>query len=260
MEAKIIKAIIIDDEKEACLNLKNIIENYIRLPELQVIATTQDTTDAERLIAELSPDVVFIDIDMPVENAFEFLERMTPFSFEVIFITAYDEYAIRAVKINALDYILKPISIAEVRSAVEKLKTRINQNIILNSDQLYKEIPEQPLTKDVPETLKLRTTRTLDIVSIADIVFLEAKGAYSSFYTITNGIVKEIMVSRPISQFQELLPKSSFFRVHKSFLVNCAKVRSISSEPNPGIIINEKIKIPVSRRRYSEFLEFLYHQ
>lgn len=258
METKITKAIIIDDENEACLNLKNIIENYVRIPGLEIAGMAQDTIDAERLIDTLSPDVVFIDIDMPAENAFAFLERIAPVPFEVIFITAYDEYAIQAVKIHALDYILKPISIAEVRSAIEKLINKVSQRAEQAGIAAPGEITEyQP---DAPQTLKLRTTRTLDIVAVADIVFLEAKGAYSHFYTITNGIVKEIVVSRPIAQFQELLPKSSFFRVHKSFLVNCTKVRSITNEPNPGIIINEKITIPVSRRRYSEFVEFLYHR
>lgn len=256
METKIIKAIIIDDEYEACLNLKNIIENYVRMPQLQIAGMAQDTVDAERLIAAEAPDVVFIDIDMPSEDAFAFLERIAPLPFEVIFITAYDEYAIQAVKIHALDYILKPVSITEVRSAIEKLVDKFSRQGV--PEAAAGKAPQDKAI--VPQTLKLRTTRTLDIVAVADIVFLEARGAYSYFYTVTDGIVKEIMVSRPIAQFQEILLKSSFFRVHKSFLVNCTKVRNVTSEPKPGIIINEKIKIPVSRRRYSEFLEFLYRR
>ncbi|MBL7713274.1 MAG: response regulator transcription factor, partial [Chitinophagaceae bacterium] len=206
METKIIKAIIIDDEYEACLNLKNIIENYVRMPQLQIAGMAQDTADAERLIAAEAPDVVFIDIDMPSEDAFAFLERIAPVPFEVIFITAYDEYAIQAVKIHALDYILKPVSITEVRSAIEKLVDKFSRQ----------GVPDAAAARQdkavVPQTLKLRTTRTLDIVAVADIVFLEARGAYSYFYTVTDGIVKEIMVSRPIAQFQEILLKSSFFR------------------------------------------------
>src|SRR5690242_12534892 len=119
-----IRAILVDDEIEACENLINIFRKYVPYP-VEIIGVFHNTRDLEAGLPELKPDVVFIDIEMPDENAFQFLERLQEVNFEIVFVTAYDEYAVKAFKINALDYILKPISIEELNTAVQKLQTKL---------------------------------------------------------------------------------------------------------------------------------------
>src|SRR4051812_32436582 len=118
---KAMRVLIIDDEQEACDNLKNILSEYID-SNIHVLRTANDTIAAQWLITELNPDAIFLDIDMHNENAFEFLQRIYPYNFEIIFVTAYDEFAIKAFKLNAIDYILKPINIDELTNAIIKLR------------------------------------------------------------------------------------------------------------------------------------------
>src|ERR1700689_5825299 len=119
----LLNVLIVDDEMEACDNLKNILMEYVD-KEINIAGIANNTREAEAQINNFLPDAVFLDIEMPNENAFHFLSRISPFGFEVIFVTAYDEYAIKAFKLNAVDYILKPISIAELTAAVQKLKEK----------------------------------------------------------------------------------------------------------------------------------------
>ena len=138
-----IRAIIVDDEHEACINLKNIINDYIQI-DINILDCAYSTLDAEEKIKALNPDAIFLDIEMANENAFQFLERLGQIDFDIIFVTAYDEYAIRAFKLNAVDYILKPINIDELAKAIEKLQQRIKyRRIINNNPQGYQELAQQ---------------------------------------------------------------------------------------------------------------------
>ncbi len=130
--SKQIQILIVDDEKKACANLRNILLEFVD-PGLQIVGEANSTMEAEQLIAIHKPDAIFLDIEMPNENAFHFLERIAPFDFEVIFVTAYEEYAIRAFRLNAIDYILKPISIKDLSTAVQKLKDRIRHKRIIDN-------------------------------------------------------------------------------------------------------------------------------
>src|SRR5690242_15259365 len=122
--SKSLQVLIVDDEKKACTNLKNILLEFVD-PGIVIAGIANSTAEAESLIADTTPDAIFLDIEMPTENAFHFLDRISPVNFEVIFVTAYEEYAVRAFRLNAVDYILKPISIAELKKAVQRLKDRI---------------------------------------------------------------------------------------------------------------------------------------
>src|ERR1700740_2529996 len=115
-----LNVLIVDDEMEACANLQHILSEYVD-KEINIVGIANNTREAEAAIAKAAPAAVFLDIEMPNENAFHFLERIAPFNFEVIFVTAYDEYAVKAFKLNAVDYILKPISINELNQAVQRL-------------------------------------------------------------------------------------------------------------------------------------------
>jgi two-component system LytT family response regulator len=256
-ENKPIRAIIIDDEIEACYNLKNIIEGYIKNPDLELISMTQSTTEAADLIRTLKPDALFIDIEMGTENAFQFLERIAPFSFELIFVTAYDEYAVRAFRLNALDYILKPISISELKNAIDKLLHKVRHNRLLTEKGNFDRIGDDYLHKKNADSIQLRTSGKVDIISFKDLLYLEGSRAYSIFHFKKEEKIKEVVTSYSIAEYEQLLPAGSFFRIHKSYLVNCSHVQGIISEPGPAVLIRGCAPLTIGRRRLLDFHVFL---
>lgn len=251
-----IRVILVDDEVKACNNLKDILNNYIHNHRIQVVATANSTSEAELLIARESPDAIFLDIEMPYENAFQFLSRISPIDFEVIFVTAFDEYAIRALKLNALDYILKPISIAELQSSVDKLIIKTEQKKILNQHDDYSNLGSDYKAEKSSNYIKLKTAETCEIVFFKDILFVEAQGAYSKFYYHSQHEVKVILMCHTIADYEELLPFQFFFRVHRSFLVNHLHFKSVKLQDNSLRIFIGDYEIPVSRRRMNEFMDF----
>ncbi len=257
--------IIIDDEKEACTNLKNILVEYID-PLINIEGIANNSFDAEKLIKHKTPDAIFLDVEMPGENAFHFLERIVPFTFEIVFVTAYDEYAVKAFKLNAIDYILKPISFSELANAVKKLKEKIYYKKYINEvSPSYTELSKQVSNKAKQHRITLKDNNNIEVVEFKDIYFIEAKGSYSRVLFSKNGVLKEITMSTSISEYEELLPMEMFYRIHKSYLINCLHVKQILKDESSHIVINDEFTLPVSRRRYTPLLEFLksneyYHE
>jgi two-component system LytT family response regulator len=256
-KGKPIKVLIVDDEKKACTNLKNILLEFID-PGLNIVGIANSAEEAEKKLTTLMPDAVFLDIEMPNENAFHFLERISPFSFEVIFVTAYEEYAIRAFRLNAIDYILKPISINELRIAVQKLKDKIRyKRIMQDKNTSFIELSEQIAGKTKQHKITLKDINTTAIVDFKDIYFIEAQGSYSRVVFNKSQSIKEMILSNPLSEYEDLLPNDQFFRIHRSYLINCAHIKQIISDGNNRVIMNDDMDIPVSRRRYNSLVEFL---
>ncbi len=250
-----INVIIVDDEKKACANLVNILHEFVDAG-IHICDVANSTQEAEISINKFAPDAVFLDIEMPNENAFQFLERISPFHFEVIFVTAYDEYAIRAFKLNALDYILKPISITELRSAVAKLNNKIKyKNIIAQSGISFIELSEQVANKTRQTKITLRDGITTEIVDFKNILFIEAQSSYSKILFLKVNEVKEMFMSCPLSDYENLLPPEHFFRIHRSYLINCRHLKKILNDNQ--VVINEQHTLPVSRRRYLSLIDFL---
>jgi two-component system, LytTR family, response regulator len=248
--------LIVDDEKEACDNLSHILEEYIG-PGITISGIANDTEEAEKLLAKIKPHAVFLDIEMPGENGFQFLERISPYDFEVVFVTAYDEFAIKAFKLNAVDYILKPIIIDELIYSVKKLKEKIVYKQFTDRNKHEAEVLKEIIHRKAPHRITLRSQNHVEIVNFKDIYYLEGQGSYCKVSFNKDGINKEIITSSVIAYYEELLPTELFFRVHKSFLLNCMHVSSIISDEHYHAVIKTKEKIPVSRRRYSEFIGFL---
>ena len=170
---------IVDDEIDACRNLQKTLVEYIGDPGINIVSMVQNTRLAEALINEHKPDVVFLDIEMPNENAFDFLERIGPVSFDVVFVTAYDEYAIRAFKLNAIDYILKPIGIDEVARAVSRARERMLYKKRSDVKDTYSDIGTNLRTHEKLNKIKLKDNTGFYIVDFKDILYVEAKGSYS---------------------------------------------------------------------------------
>ena len=247
--------LIVDDEKRACTNLKSILIEYIDYA-VNIVGFAHNSKNAEKLIKHLSPDVIFLDIEMPGENAFSFLERISPFSFEVIFVTAYDEYAIRAFKLNAIDYILKPISIQELRNAMHKLEERLKYKHIIAQNS-YKELANNFTTKQSPKKITIKDGSNIEILSFSQIIYIEAMGSYCRIHFNKAGLEKSCITSYPIAVYEDILPTDLFFRIHKSYLVNSNHFEHIHKDDNILFVMKNGTKLPISRRRYSDLKQFL---
>jgi two-component system LytT family response regulator len=250
-------ALIVDDEKKACANLKNMLHEYID-PDINIVGIANSTLEAEALLNAHNPDVVFLDIEMPNENAFHFLERISPVNFEIIFVTAYDEFAVKAFKLNAVDYILKPISIPELKNAVEKLSERLHYKKMKAVKTIsYAALSNEVINRVKLDKITLRDFNSIEIVEFKDIHFVEAQSSYSRIvFTKDNG-VKEMTLSYPLSNYEEILPADIFFRVHRSYLVNCMHIKNILYDNSNQVIMTGDLVLPVSRRRFTAMLDFL---
>jgi len=213
-----------------------------------VIATADSADEARAYILQYKPDVVFLDIEMPGKNAFDLLRSLEKTEFEVVFVSAYDTYGIMAVKFSALDYLLKPINISELKITMEKIEQAIQekkQNHRLNNllQLLDHKIP------DNNQKIALPTQKETYLVPVRDIVRCESSNNYTTFY-LTNGVAH--LISRPIYEYEELLSPYGFIRCHQSHLVNKLHVASMRNEDAGYLAMNFTTqKIPVSKQRKS---------
>jgi two-component system LytT family response regulator len=252
-----LRILIVDDEKEACRNLKNLLLTFVD-PDIHIAGIAHNTKDAGTLINTLHPDAVFLDIDMPEENAFSFIERMPAPDFEIVFVTAYDEYAIRAFRLNAIDYLLKPINIQELTDAVKKLRERVayKQQSGKKHNE-YVELAKQVTAKTKQHQMMLKDKNHWEIVDFRDILFVEAHTSYSRIFFLKDNTPDQVMMSHSIATYEELLPPELFYRIHKSYLVNCLHLKQIDIGDAPMVVIHREYKLPIGRRRYTEFRSFL---
>lgn len=252
-----ISVVIVDDEIGACENLQNLLSEYCG-DGISILGSANSTLEAERLIAQLSPDAVFLDIEMPPENAFQFLDRITPFDFEVVFVTAYDEYAIRAFKLNAVDYILKPISISELSQATRKLRERVEYKRLTSGvSSTFGDIARQIASRAKSQKMTLKDVNGIEVLDFKSILFFEAQGSYSRILYLKNDTVRERVMSTSLSDYEDLMPPEMFYRIHKSFLINCHYVNSIIRDEVGQVVIHHDYTLPVSRRRFAPLLDFL---
>lgn len=251
-------ALLIDDELIACNNLQNLIREH--WPEsIDIKGMAFDTKEAELLVRTLKPDVIFLDIELRHENAFAFLERIKPFSFEVIFVTAYHEYALKALKLSALDYILKPICIEELGAAIAKLEAKSpQQSSNFFQQDHYAPIRDQLQRKAEPDRIVLKSKMETQVIPFDQIMYVAAKRAYSCFYFKDGQKDCSLLMSKPIAEYTILLPEKSFFRIHKSYLINCRYIHKLLvNGENHAVLLRNGTELPISRRRCLELHDFL---
>jgi two-component system, LytTR family, response regulator len=252
-----INVLIVDDEKNACTNLENMLKEYAGQG-INIIGIAHNTVDAEKQILQLKPDAVFLDIEMPKENAFHFLDRIPLINFEIVFVTSYNEYAIKAFRLNAVDYILKPISINELISAVEKLKGRVQYKKILPKNNLsFAQLSEQVDNIFPPNKIILKSVNVTEVVDFKNIYVVEAQSSYSKIIFHKKNGLKEIVMSNPLSDYEDLLPTDIFYRIHRSYLINCAHIKKIWKDGSNNVTLDGDIVLPISRRRHTLMLDFL---
>ena len=237
--------IIIDDERNARETLQKMILRYFS-KRIQVLALAESVKEGVNLIKEHNPDVVFLDIEMPEENGLQLFTYINNPDFDVVFTTAYEQYAINAIKFSALDYILKPINQIELGEATTKLekKTKINSNINLHIENLLHNLNLD--TEDFNKVV-LPTTDGYELIKTRNIVYCKADGNYCEVYTVVN---ENIVVSKSLKFIEDLLPQTIFFRIHKSYLINLNYIKSISRADGGQVILENGVKLPLASSHY----------
>lgn len=243
------KAILIDDEKNNLDNLRQLLLTYC--PSVQVIATAMNAADGKKFIHEQKPDLLFLDIQMPKKTGFDLLRELDHYSFEVIFVTAYDQFAIQAVRFSAVDYLLKPVNIEELQAAVDRAEIRSKQN--KQNHQLENLLHLLHQNKD-EHRIALATLKETRFVNTGSIIRCESSNNYTSFF-LKDG--EKLIVSKPIYEFEELLNSYGFVRPHQSHLVNLRYIKSLVKEDGGYLLLEDGLQIPVSRTRKEEVLKAL---
>lgn len=246
-----IRAIIIEDEVHSRNFLKTLIQEYVQ--DVEIIGEADSVDSALFLIKETSPDLLFLDIELAGENGFDIIGKSDLINYEVIFTTAYQEYAIKAFKYSAVSYILKPVNLEELEAAVRKVRDRQDIKDLNKRFEYLVSIIKQKNLK--PDKLALPVYDGYFIVSLVDIVRIEADGSYSTIFLANR---EKIMVSKNISAIEELLSDDLFIRVHKSYIINMRYLkRFIKNDGNSYVILTDNSTIDVSVRKKKDLIEKL---
>jgi two-component system LytT family response regulator len=246
-----ITALLIDDEKNNLTNLSGLLAGYC--PEVSVIGEAQHAAEGREQILRLHPDLVFLDIQMPVTNGFQLLQQLPTPSFEVIFVTAHDQYGIQAVKFAAVDYLLKPIDVNELQAAVHKSARRLaekKKNAQL--DNLLQLLHQQQNKEE--HRIALATQKETRFLYTRQIIRCESDNNYCYFF-LDNG--DKLLVSKPMYEYEPLLSPYGFVRCHQSHLVNKRFVKSWVREDGNFLLLDDGTTVPVSRNRKEAVLEAL---
>jgi two-component system, LytTR family, response regulator len=244
---KKLRTIIVDDEPDAVNFINSIIGEYC--PSLEVVGKAHNVKEGVEKIKEELPDLVFLDVEMPNGTGFDLLSHFPEKEFEVVFITAFNHYAIKAIKFSAVDYILKPININEFIEAVNRVILKRSEKSSQSNDN-YKILMEN-LKSAHPTRLAIPTSDGMEYLNPKDIIRIEADRSYSWFFITGN---RKILVSKHLKEFQDLLSDRYFFRSHNSHLINLKYVRKYIRKEGGFIEMQDGEQIPISRNRKELFL------
>lgn len=243
-----IRAVIVDDEPKAIQGLSWELTNFSN--DIEIIETFSNPEEAILYLNKNTPDCLFLDIQMPTMDGFQFLEKLSNKDFAVVITTAYDEYAIKALKHEAIDYLLKPIDSDDLQETIKKIK-KFNSRLV-NSSKIEDVLTSFNERFD-KKKITINTDGKLIFLDIDHILFVESDGNYS---TIVTSNQQNIVITKKLKEVDAILPEHHFFRIHNSFIVNLNKIKEfIKSEGY--VIMESNHKIPVARQRKSDFLEKL---
>lgn len=246
------KVILVDDEQSNIDNITALLKKYC--PRLNVLAAATDIYEAQKLINHHQPDLVFLDIQMGEQTGFDLLGLISEKNFEVVFITAFDKYGIEAIKFAALDYLLKPVVIADLVLAVNKAEDKITTRD--KNQQLHFLINHLKSGDQSPKKIALPQLHEVRYVSVNEIIRCEADNSYTFFYLSGN---ERILISRSIKEYSELLKPLGFVRAHQSHLVNKTFVKSWLKEDGGSLLLSNGDKVPVSRPNRNLVQQALSH-
>ncbi|AWX44919.1 Sensory transduction protein LytT [Flagellimonas maritima] len=244
----ILKVVIVEDEKRSRETLRTLLEEFCK--DVQVIATASSVNEAVKVLSVFSPDVVFLDIELQTGVGFDVLEQIKEPDFEIIFTTAFEKYAIQAIKFSSLDYLLKPIDLDELKQAVEKARERMDTNIYRQQiETLMQSIGKESHKQ---EKICLATTSGMEFIAIEDIVLCKADGSYTSFVLRDTST---LLVSKHLKEYENLLAEQQFMRVHNSYLINLKEVKKYIKSDGGYIIMSNDMHVSISPRKKDELIE-----
>ena len=244
-----LRAILVDDELSSLQNLQSKLVEFC--PDVEVVATAQKPEDAILFIRQHKPDVIFLDIEMPRMNGFRMLDELGELDFQIIFTTAYNHYAVDAIRISAFDYLMKPVAIKELQNALERLakyrQTRTRDKL----DVLRQSLSPN---KSQEEKIAIPTNEGLEFIPIKNILHIESSSNYSKIF-LTDG--KNILVTKLLKDFEDILEPYNFFRVHNSHLINLAYIKKYIRGEGGQVEMQNGDVIDVARRKKEEFIRLI---
>jgi two-component system LytT family response regulator len=246
-----IRSIIVDDELKSRESLKILLEDFCE--NVEVLALCQNVAEGIEAIKKYKPDIIFLDIQMQRETGFDLLAQLKTIDFEIVFTTAYSEYAIKAFKFSAIDYLLKPINIEELKRALTKVEKKLSGNF---SDRLAQLIQNLNPSNAQNYKLALPTSDGLVFVKVEDIIYCEASSNYTEIY-MSDG--KKHLVSRTLKEYEDMLVEHNFYRIHNSHLINLNAIKKYVRGEGGYVVMNNDISLDVSKRKKEGFLKKLGH-
>jgi two-component system LytT family response regulator len=244
-----IRAIIIEDEQHNRENLLQMITAHC--PEVDIVAVCSSAGEGRESLLSLHPDLIFLDIEMPGESGFSLLENLPRIEFEVIFVTAYDYYGIKAIKFSALDYLLKPVDTNDLVTALGKAKEKILQK---QENLRLRNMLENARRSNTDKILALSMSDKVEFIEVASIIRCESDGNYTTFY-LKNG--EKLLISKTLKEYDELLTPYGFLRVHQSHLINLKEIKSFIKTDGGYIKMKDGSSVSISRQRREIVLKAL---
>jgi len=242
----LLRTIIIDDEPHMRQSLEKLLLKHC--PNVRIVGTADGMASGLESIRKRNPDLVLLDIKMDDGTGFDLLKKAEPFDFKVIFITAYDQYAVEAFRFSALDYLLKPIIPDNLVEAVHKAEEQKISDLEIQLNNLKNNLDADNKSK---KKIILKTLENIHILSVDDIIWCSSDANYTEFHLSGGG---KIIVSRTLREYEELLKQSGFFRVHKSFLVNLSKIIRIDKADGGYVVMNNNDRIPIGSTKKEQLL------
>ena len=236
-----ITAIIIDDEPYSCESLVSLLERYC--PEVKILDICYSGADALKAIEEQTPTLIFLDIEMPHMNGFEMLQKLSSIKFSIIFTTSYDQYAIKAIRFSALDYLLKPVDSDELQAAVEKVIHKSSETVPEKIELLLRKLTHPTIAVN---KIAIPTIEGLQMLFVENIISCSSDSNYTVFYLKNK---QKITASRTLKEIEEMLDDYSFLRVHHSYLVNLNEIEKYIKGDGGYLIMSDGSNVDVSRSR-----------
>ena len=244
------KIIIIDDEARTRKSIADILK--FSQQDINIVAEAEDVATGVAAIIEHKPDLVLLDINMPDGTGFDLLKKLSDIHFKIIFITAYEEYAVKAFEFSAIDYILKPVDPKKLFDAIGKAHQLVEQeNISLKLNALFANLENSSSTN---KKLVLKTAENIYIINTNDVIRCESDAGYTQFYLIDG---KKILVSRNLKEYEEMLDGYGFYRIHQSHFINLKYIDHYSKTEGGAVVMKDNSELPVARRKKESFLKLL---
>jgi two-component system LytT family response regulator len=243
------KAVIVDDELSGIEVLEYALKRHC--PEIEIMQTFSSSVEALDKIPNIAPDVLFVDVEMPQLNGFELVEQLASLNMQVIFTTAYNEFALKAFRVSALDYLLKPVDVDELKAAVSKLKS-FNKT----DNQAMEALMDYIKSQKQLNKISISTEKGIHFIDAEEVLYCLSTGPYTVFY-LKGG--QELVCSKSIGEYEKMLEEKGFYRIHNSSLINVEHLKRFVRTDGGYVEMSDGKTLTVSRRKKDEFLSYLGH-